>query len=174
MPDCFAAQPHRNTGLMAHLDDNAVFFSRPAEVIKFPKRAHKRLLNENMNPLAHRLDGDGGVDVVGGRNRHRLDAEQSGVVQKLAVVRIERHAVHIEIDAVADKTHLGVMALGVIAVAERDDFDLAGLKHRRPVGIALAHHADDGKLDLLFSARAHAAADRKSRSSGETADEISS
>ena len=122
-----------------------------------------------MDTLTHGSDGDRGVNVIGRGNGHRLNTEYARIVEKFAVVGVERHAVHVKINAVLHETQLGGVAYIVVAVAERDNLNEPRLEHRRPVRISLAHDANDGKLDLLLARRAHATADGESRSTGQAA-----
>ena len=170
------AATHRGEGgpLVAHLHDHVVVLRRAVEVVELPEGAHERLLHVDVDALLHRADRHRGVDVVGRGDRHRVDAEHPGAVKELAVVGEERHAVHVEVDAVLRKPLLRLLAHRVVGVAERDHLDEARLQHRRPVAVALAHHADRGEPYLLPAARADASADGEGRSPRKTSDEAPS
>ena len=176
--DHFRAAAHRIEGrtLVAHLDDHAVLLGRLVEVVEFPERAHERLLHVHVDALLHRADRDGSVDVVGRGDGHRVDAEEGARVEKLAVVREEGNFVHVEVNAVLRQTQLGRFAGLVVGVAERDDVHEAALEHRRPVAVALAHHAHDCEANLVAAAapRVAAAAGRQGRDARRALEESSS
>ncbi len=176
--DNLSATAHRVEGrpLVAHLDDHAVILGGLVEVVEFPERTHERLLHVHADTLLHRADGDGRVDMVRRRNGHRVHAQEGAGVEELAVVREERHRVHVEVDAFLDELHLRAITRRVVGVAERDNVYESALEHRRPVAVALAHHADDGEAYLAAAAtpRVAAAAGRQGRNARRALEESSS
>ena len=115
--------------------------------------------------------------MVRRRNRHRVDFELFGVVEKLAVVGVERNLREVEAGEVLLRLFKRLSQHVGVGIAERDHLDESGLEHRRPVAVALAHDADGREADLLSGlagVRREAPTCAKQRNARETADKTPS
>ena len=143
-----AAHGVEGRALVAHLHDDAVLLGRPVEVVELPEGPDERLLDVDVDALLHRLDGDGRVDVVRRRDRHRVDLELVALLEELAVVGKERNVGEVDPREVLLSLAERLVAHGGVRIAPGDELREAALDHRRPVAVALAHHADGGETDL--------------------------
>ena len=172
-----AAHRVERRALVAHLHDYAVLAGGLLKVLELPEGADEGLLNVDVDALLHRLDRDRRVDVVRRRDRHRVDAELVGVVEELAVVGVERNLREVEVGEVLLRLFKRLVQHVGVCIAERDHLDEAGLEHRRPVAVALAHDTDGREADLLSwlaGMRREASARAKQRNARETAEKTSS
>ena len=161
--------------LVAHLHDHAVFLGRLVEVVELPQRAHQRLLHIDMDTLLHCLDGDGRMDVVGRRNRHRINAEHTGVGEQITIVRVVRNLREIA-KTILRGLRNACFIDRTICIAKSNHLGHASLEHWRPIAVTLAADTDRREADLAVgTADREATAERAhGTDAGETAEEPSS
>ena len=167
-----AAHGVERAALVAHLHDDAVVLRRLVEVLELPQGADERLLHVDVDALLHRADRDRTVNVVGRRDRHRLDAKHAGIVHELAVVGVERNLRDVNAEGLEVLSRRNDAKNVSIRIADRHEFGHTRLQHRHPVRIALAERADAREADLALAlADREAATGRQHRRARETAEE---